>query len=74
VGSPEAFSISQIAETVARLVPGNPGVTVAQRPDPSEPVRRYLPDVSRARRELGLGVWTPLSRAVQNTLEFHLSQ
>jgi dTDP-glucose 4,6-dehydratase len=74
VGSPEAFSISEIAETVVRLVPGNLRVAVAQRPDPSQPVRRYVPDVSRARRELGLEVWTPLAQAVQHTLEFHLNQ
>jgi nucleoside-diphosphate-sugar epimerase len=74
VGSDEAYSIRQIAETVAQLIPTQPQVTIAQSPDASRPVRRYVPDVNRARRELGLEVWTPLDSAVRKTLEFHQSE
>jgi dTDP-glucose 4,6-dehydratase len=71
VGSDEACSIRQLAETVARCAAGHPPVTLAQPPDPGRLARRYVPDVSRARRELGLEVWTALDPAVRRTLEFH---
>ncbi len=71
VGSDEAHSIREIAECVSRNSPACPPVTVAQRPDPRRPAARYVPDLQRARHELGLQVWTPLESAVRKTLEFH---
>jgi nucleoside-diphosphate-sugar epimerase len=71
VGSDEAYCIREIAECVSRNSPRCPSVAVAQQPDPRRPATRYVPDVNRARRELGLEVWTPLDLAVQRTIEFH---
>jgi nucleoside-diphosphate-sugar epimerase len=71
VGSDEAQSILDIAECVARLSPRQPPVTVAQRPEPARPAARYVPDISRARRELGLEVEIPFEDAVRRTIGFH---
>jgi nucleoside-diphosphate-sugar epimerase len=71
VGSDEAYSIYQIAEAVARHLLVHPRIRVAQRPKSSCSTERYVPDISRARRTLGLEVWTPLELAVRQTLEFY---
>jgi nucleoside-diphosphate-sugar epimerase len=71
VGSDEALTIAQVAEAVSRNSAAKPAVSIARQPDPSRPGARYVPDISRARRELGLDVWTPLDAAIRKTLEFH---
>jgi nucleoside-diphosphate-sugar epimerase len=71
VGSDEAHSIREIAGCVSRHSPQASAVTVARPPDARRPAQRYVPDITRARRELGLEVWTPLDVAVRKTLEFH---
>jgi dTDP-glucose 4,6-dehydratase len=71
VGSDEAHSIREIAECVSRTSPHCPPVAVAQRPDPRRPATRYVPDIQRARHELGLDVWTSLESGIRKTFEFH---
>lgn len=71
VGSDDPYSIRQVAECVSRHSPGPAPVRVAQSPMPGRRPHRYVPDVGRARRELGLDVWTPFERAVHKTIEFY---
>jgi nucleoside-diphosphate-sugar epimerase len=71
VGSDQANSLRQIAECVRRHSPPPATLTVARPADPRHPAPRYVPDISRARSELGLEVWTPLELAVRKTIEFH---
>ncbi|MEO6994951.1 MAG: NAD(P)-dependent oxidoreductase [Lacunisphaera sp.] len=71
VGSDEAYSISQVAECVAQQLAVRPLITKAQRQDPLRPIHRYVPDITRARNELGLDVWTSLDAAIHKTLKFH---
>jgi nucleoside-diphosphate-sugar epimerase len=71
VGSDEAHSILQVADCVSRHSPQPLSITLAQPAQPGRPPRRYVPDVSRARRELGLQVWTSLEAAVQKTIQFY---
>ena len=66
VGSDVAYTLREVAEIVARNVPGARGVEV-QGATIVHPRARYVPDVERARSELGLEVWTPLDAAVQRT-------
>jgi len=73
VGSAEAFSIREIAQCVSRQSPRQPPVNVARQPDPRRPAQRYVPDVHRARHELGLEAWTSLDESVRKTLNFHQS-
>jgi len=71
VGSDEAYSIREVAECVSRQAPRRATVTLARQPNPQTPAQRYIPDIRRARRELGLEVWTKLDVAIQNTIKFH---
>jgi dTDP-glucose 4,6-dehydratase len=71
VGSDEAWPIREIAKRVALSCPSRPGVTLAHSPDLRRAPSRYVPNVDRARRELGLEVWTPLDVAIRKTFDFH---
>jgi len=69
VGSDEALSIRQLAEKVAAIV--SPGATVKiLRPEASANPSRYVPDVGRAREELGLATWVSLDEAITRTARF----
>ena len=68
VGSDAGLSIADLAQRVARLVPCA-GVRIAGVPEPDAQRSRYLPDIGKARRELGLDVWTSLDAAILRTVE-----
>lgn len=69
VGSDRHVSIAGLAETVARIA-GRPGaVVVAKRPE-AGPRARYVPDISRARGELGLEVRLDLEESLRRTLRW----
>jgi nucleoside-diphosphate-sugar epimerase len=68
VGSDDGYSIADVADRVARLISGT-GVEIRGIPEPDAPRSRYLPDIGRARRELGLDVWTSLDEAIMRTAE-----
>lgn len=68
VGSDAGLSIAELAHRVARLVPCA-GVRIAGVPEPDAQRSRYLPDIARARRDLGLDVWTSLDAAILRTAE-----
>ncbi len=67
VGSDDSVSISTLAHRIAAQVPGCQ-VEVKQAADPKKPVLRYVPNVERARTELGLDVFTPLDEAISRML------
>ncbi len=71
VGSDEVMDIAGFARLVGRIA-GQP-VRIAALPEPGRPAHRYVPDVSRARNELGLEVSVPLVAAVQRTLQWNLA-
>lgn len=64
VGGTEAVSISQLATTILEALNPAGAVTIlgAQSDGPRH---RYLPDTRRARDELQLKVWTPLTHSVR---------
>ena len=71
VGSDEAVSIRDLASLVATV--GGVGVALpkmssAEAEDAVAQPDRYVPDIGRARRELGLEVTIPLRDAVERTL------
>jgi len=70
VGSDEAVSIRQLADITAGVFPGGKSVTVSGRINASNPISRYVPDIGRARADLGLGVWTPLREALSRTVDW----
>lgn len=71
VGSGDGRPLREIAERVACQA----GVTfdVAKTAPPGHAPSRYVPDVSRAARELGLEVRVGLDDAIARTLAFHRS-
>jgi dTDP-glucose 4,6-dehydratase len=70
VGSPEAFSIADLAARVtAQIAPGAP-IQIARPPAPGAPPSRYVPDMRRAETELGLRVWIPLEEGIRRTGEW----
>ena len=54
VGSEDAVSIAELAETTARIVNPAIAIEIAQSPDPTRLPHRYVPSTARARTELGL--------------------
>lgn len=70
VGSDQAISIGDLAHLVRDVVsPGKP-VRILGRPAYSvgNAIRnRYVPDIAKARKDLGLDVWTPLDEAIRRT-------
>lgn len=68
VGSGEPVSILALAQQIAAAA-GNVAVQVAGCADASNPVNYYVPDVARARVELGLQVLLPLEDGICRTVE-----
>ncbi len=71
VGSDEALSIAEIAYLVAKTFTPHLTVTVAKPPLPTILPERYVPDVSRARNELGLIPTVNLADAIQFTANWY---
>lgn len=65
VGSDQSISIKQLAITVRDLIsPGKP-VTIHEKSNLIETIRlRYVPDISRAKNELGLNITISLNEAI----------
>lgn len=70
VGSDQAISIADLAALVARLGGGRSGVRVLGKAPTGQASQRscYVPDITRARTELGLDVKYPLEEAVLHAL------
>lgn len=67
VGSSDSHSIREIADVVCAVIDPGIAVTVAREPVPGRAPERYVPDVQRAERELGLRAWVPLPEALSRT-------
>ena len=71
VGSSQAVSILDLAERVRDLLAPGAAVEVAGRPEPGRRPGRYLPDTSRAERELGLREWIGLEEGIRRTAAWY---
>lgn len=69
VGSDEAVSIGELAHRVGRIVAPHKPVQIAGSANANITRNRYLPDIRRARDELGLAPWTPLDEAIRLSAE-----
>jgi len=69
VGSDRAVSIAELARTTTETLGGT--VTIAGRAAPDGFRSLYVPAVERARRELGLEVWTSLAAAIASTATWY---
>jgi nucleoside-diphosphate-sugar epimerase len=71
VGSNESFTIIEIAQHVARQSQHNIFINILTTPDHSKPLGRYVPEVDKAKTELGLDKWISLEIAIQKTINFY---
>ncbi len=71
VGGEEAVSIEALAHRVLRVLGVSVPVRVAARPAPGAAAERYLPDLRRARDELGLGCRVGLDDVIRRTADWH---
>jgi nucleoside-diphosphate-sugar epimerase len=71
VGSPRAVTIAETARAVAGVFGGKPAIEIAQKPVPGIALQRYVPDVSRAEKELGLREWVDLEEGIRRTAEWN---
>ncbi len=70
VGGAEAVTMAQLARRVRdELAPGAP-IQQDRSPDPQQPVDRYVPDVTRASRELQLEPRITIEDAVRRTADW----
>lgn len=70
VGSDDAHSIGEAARRVGALTEPPLPVSVARTADPRIPRSRFVPDITRARTDLGLDVWIPLDDALRRTWDW----
>jgi dTDP-glucose 4,6-dehydratase len=73
VGSSQAVSIAELANTVAGEFSPGIDVSIAGTPDPQKPAARYVPDTQRAKKELSLEQLISLSDAINRTKDWHRS-
>ena len=71
VGGDEIVSIRKLAETVADCFSPRLNVAVTCRSDYGKNPERYVPDITRAEKELGLSVRIPLKEALRRTIAWH---
>ena len=71
LGSPVPISISNLAKTIAEFEQPNKKVSILTSLDKNRIQEQYVPDVSRAKDDLGLEVFIPFHEALRRTLEFY---
>jgi nucleoside-diphosphate-sugar epimerase len=69
VGSDEAITIEQLAQLVAEQFDPKVEVIVLGKREPSQSPERYVPDIQRAKNELGLKVSISTVQAIKRTIE-----
>ena len=73
VGSDEVISIAALAHLVHDILAPDKPVHIQGKADIGAARNRYVPDISKVQRDLGLSVSVPLAEAVRRTLQ-HLTQ
>lgn len=67
VGSPDGISIADLAHLVASRFEPEPEVKILGVPLPGMPASRYVPDVTRVQKELGVEITVPLAEAIDKS-------
>jgi len=71
VGSDETVSIAELARRCAALHSPPLPVHIARAASPGQAPLRYVPDIGRARTEMGLEVWIPLDDALRRSFHWY---
>lgn len=72
LGSNKDLSIKDLAEKVSNIIYGKNKVTVATQPSANNLVQRYVPDIAKAEKELGLIEYTSLTSSIQKTISWEI--
>jgi UDP-glucuronate decarboxylase len=67
VGSDEVVSTADLAHLVRDILAPDKPVRILGQPDSGAARNRYVPDISKARQQLGLSVTVPLAEAIRRT-------
>lgn len=70
VGSDKSISIKNLADLIASITPSHPDVILAQKAKEGAFPERYVPDVTKARNDLGLDQWTSLEVGIKKTMDW----
>lgn len=71
LGSGKGITIKELAETVAKLVPGGPIKIIWDRTKPKGDAKRLM-DISRARKLLGFKPMISLEQGIKETMEWYM--
>ena len=71
VGSDQAISIAELAQLVRDVLAPEKPVQILGNPDPGGARSRYVPDISKVRRELGVSIDVALADSIRCTGEAH---
>ncbi len=71
VGSNQEISIAELADKISTLSDSKSGVVISKTPVPGRKPARYVPNIDRAERELGLRCWIGLDEAINRTIRFY---
>ena len=74
VGSPHGLSIAELANAVSNCFGNTSKVKILTPSIPGAPVSMYVPDTSRAEKELGLQVKISLADAIKRTVQKKTSE
>jgi len=71
VGSPADQPLAEVANLVAKGFDPAPSVKILTQPDPNKLSERYIPDVSKAAKQLSLAPSVPLALSIQKTISWY---
>jgi nucleoside-diphosphate-sugar epimerase len=71
VGSEEAVSIAELAQTVVSVLDPSVAVTVAKQPSPNQTLQQYVPRTQRAWQQFRLRQTVDLSEAIRRTAAWY---
>jgi dTDP-glucose 4,6-dehydratase len=72
VGSSQSISIADLANRVAAQFPRQIEVEIKGVVDPGKSIEQYVPNIDRAKDELGLDQFITFTDATKKTIEFNL--
>jgi dTDP-glucose 4,6-dehydratase len=70
VGSDESLSITEVAHRVAEQFPAKIAVEISGKANPEKALERYVPDIKRAKQELGLMSLVSVDDSILRTIQF----
>ncbi len=74
VGSDHSISIKNLAENISNIIYSENKVSIAEQPIQNRPIQKYVPDVTKAKTELNLLIYTNLQTAISKTVDWQTRQ